>query len=94
MQLFHLIAATVIITACAACSNSSNSTKAELEASRQAGRKQAEYALSQPKNSLAREKAVFAIRARETRLRDAGYLDCADAYIAAADSVLHSAPLD
>ena len=41
-----------------------------------------------PKESMAREKAIFEIRARETRLRDAGFEECADAYIEAAGAVL------
>ena len=62
-----------------------------LEAAREAGRRDAESALSQPENSMKRENAVLAIRARETELRTKGYVHCADAYVEAAAGILFPA---
>lgn len=78
-----------LTAALSACSNGTNATDAELELSRNAGSEHARKVLALPENSMEREKAIFAIRARETRLRDAGYEDCADAYIHAAAGVLN-----
>ena len=78
------LCAAAMLSAC----SSGDATEKELNASRDAGRRQAEAALTYPKESMAREKAIFEIRARETRLRDAGFEECADAYIEAAGAVL------
>lgn len=78
-----------LLTILASCSgNSGDATDAELKAAREAGRKQAQIVADLPENSMEREKALFQIRARETRLRDAGFESCADAYIEAAAEVL------
>lgn len=78
----------ILLLACTACSGSSDATEAELEAATAAGRRHAEKALSYPAESMERERAVFGIRARETRLRDAGFEACADAYIESAAETL------
>ena len=81
MKISKLLPIAVLVAA-ASCSNGSDATDAELKASHEAGRPQA--ALRLPENSMEREKAVLAIRVRETRLRDAGFESCADAYIESA----------
>lgn len=78
----------LLLFACSACSGKSDASDTELEAAAAAGRRHAEKALSYPDSSMEREKAVFGIRARETRLRDAGFEACADAYIESAAQVL------
>lgn len=83
MKISKLLPIAVLVAA-ASCSNGSDATDAELKVSHEAGRRHAEAALRLPENSMEREKAVLAIRARETRLRDAGFESCADAYIESA----------
>ncbi len=76
------------LLACADGRLPDGSTQADIEASRKAGERDANTALSFGEQSMQREGAILAIRAKETRLRNAGRPYCADAYVAAADSVL------
>ncbi len=78
----------IIIAGATSCSNGSDATDAELKLTREAARRHAAEVLSHPENSMEREKAILAIRARETRLRDAGFEACADAYITEAAGTL------
>ncbi len=45
-------------------------------------------AVVEDSGSMPRERAIFAIRGRETMLRDAGFTTCADIYISEAEKVL------
>ncbi len=76
---------------CSCCSGVPDATKEELAAAKEAGSKAAEVALAFPKGSMEREGAIIAIRARETALRDAGFLSCADSFAVAAERVLEPA---
>lgn len=82
----------LIIAGASSCSNGSDATDAELKLTREAARRHATEALSFPENNMEREKAILAIRARETRLRDAGFEACADAYINEAAETLGLQP--
>lgn len=65
-----------------------NATQAEIDAARDAGTRHGRAAATLPSQTMQREKAIFEIRARETRLRNAGFDDCADAYIEAAHQAI------
>lgn len=65
-----------------------DSTDAEMDAAEAAGRRDALKALQAPHGTMEREEAFFAIRARETELRDAAHPSCADAYARAAETIL------
>ncbi len=65
-------------------------TDADLRASRAAGQRDAAVVLAADSASFERDRAVFAIRARETRLREAGFGVAADVYVEAAAGVLRS----
>ena len=80
MRITRLLLISSLATLASCSENSGDATVAEL--------KQAQIVVNLPKNSMEREKAIFQIRARETRLRDAGFESCADAYIEAAAEVL------
>lgn len=88
MRITRLLLISSLATLASCSENSGDATVAELKAAREAGRKQAQIVVNLPENSMEREKAIFQIRARETRLRDAGFESCADAYIEAAAEVL------
>lgn len=66
------------------CSN------ADIEAARAAGIRDARKALAADSASFERDGAVLDIRARETRLREAGFNIAADAYTTAAENVLRN----
>lgn len=85
LLIFTIIAG---VLTCACGTDTGNATPAELEAAREAGTRHGEAAAALPSQTMEREKAIFEIRARETRLRNAGFDDCADAYIEAAHSAL------
>lgn len=74
----------------AACSGGGNDilASADRAAADSAGRRDAAVAARAASGTMERENTLFAIRARETRLRRAGYDAAADVYIAAAESVL------
>jgi len=72
---------TILLATLISCGNGSDATSNELKASEAAGRRDAEAALALPENTMERENAILKIRARETRMRDAGFESCADAYI-------------
>ena len=59
---------------------SSTKTK-DCAAAREAARRDVDSVLVAPEGSMAREKAILAIRVRESNLRAHGYADAADSYI-------------
>lgn len=59
---------------------SSSKTK-DCTAAREAARRDVDSVLVAPEGSMAREKAILAIRVRESDLRRHGYADAADSYI-------------
>ena len=75
------------VAAMCAC-NASEATEAEMELARTTGRADAMMAVAEPEESMQRERAVFAIRGKETMLRNAGFAVCADIYVAEAEKVL------
>lgn len=72
-----------------ACAGGDGSRRAT-EAAEETGRRDAREAMSAPANSMEREKGVFAIRARETGLREAGLDSCANAYARGAYEIIDS----
>ncbi len=84
----YVAAFALLATSCA--TGTGNATQAELDAAREAGTRHGEAAAALPSQTMQREKAIFEIRARETRLRNAGFDECADAYIEAAHQALSS----
>ena len=82
--LYPLVCAAVALGAC----NNSAATEAEMELARATGRADAMKAVVEDSGSMPRERAIFAIRGRETMLRDAGFTTCADIYISEAEKVL------
>lgn len=63
-------------------------TVVDIEASRQAGILAAEEALATPEGTMARESALLKIRSRESEIRNAGFIEAADAFFQAADEKL------
>lgn len=87
-KIFTSIAlASLLLCSCGA-EEHADSTDAELDAAEAAGRRDALRALQAPQGSMAREEAFFAIRARETELRDAAHPSCADVYARTAEKIL------
>lgn len=82
--LYPLVCAAVALGAC----NNSDATEAEMELARATGRADAMKAVVEDSGSMPRERAIFAIRGRETMLRDAGFTTCADIYISDRKSVV------
>lgn len=66
---------------------SSSKTK-DCAAAREAARQDVDSVLVAPEGSMAREKAIIAIRVRESNLRRHGYADAADSYIDEARRIL------
>lgn len=62
--------------------------QAELLAARESGRRAAEAVAQTQPGSMAREKAILDIRAREYRIRTAGFDAAADAFATAAEEQL------
>lgn len=71
------------------CGSADNSSRA-MRAADASGRRDAAEIMSHPAGSMNREKGVFAIRARETELREAGLDSCANAYARGAYTVIDS----
>ncbi len=86
--IFIITAFFAVIAAACSGSGSSGISEADRAAADSAGRRDAAIAVAAPQGSMERENTLFAIRARETRLRDSGYDEAADAYVAGAESVL------
>lgn len=72
----------------AACSNSNEATEAELEQAADAARRDALKAVALKQSVMNCEKAIIAIRIRETELREHGFESCADTYRDVACSIL------
>lgn len=87
-KVITILAAFILILTACGTEEHADSTEAELDAAEAAGRRDALRALEAPQGTMAREEAFFAIRARETELRDAAHPSCADAYARAAEKVL------
>lgn len=77
----------LLLSSCGA-EEHADSTDAELDAAEAAGRRDALHVLRLPSGTMAREEAIFAIRARETELRDAAHPSCADIYARTAEKIL------
>lgn len=88
MKHFILIIIAVFVVLATACGGGSADTDRAIAAADSAGRRDAAIAVAAPAGSMERENTLFAIRARETRLRQAGYDAAADAYVAGAETVL------
>jgi len=75
-----------------ACSdNADKATLEELALAADTGCRAAERAIALPVGSMARENAIFAIRAKETELRMAGFDACADTFAAVAGKIILAA---
>lgn len=69
------------------------STDDEITVAAAAGTEAGNAVVALKSNSMARERAVLAIRARESQLRNAGFTSAADAYADAAEKVMKDAGL-
>lgn len=85
-----IIPALIILLASCTARTDDGCTIADLEAARAAGVRDAEAAAATDSLSYSRDSAIMDIRARETRMRDAGFGSAADAYVEAADTTLRS----
>lgn len=85
-----MIYALAAMALCGCGRASDGCTETDLNASREAGRRDAAVAVAADSASHERDGAVMSIRARETRLREAGYYVAADAYVDGAAEVLRS----
>lgn len=83
-----LAAITIAILAGCSTRTDDGCTQADLQAAAAAGARDATAAASTPDKSYSRDSALIDIRARETRIREAGYGSAADAYAASAAEVL------
>lgn len=86
--IFCITAFFAVIAAGCGGNGAAGISEADRLAADSAGRRDAAIAASAPRGSMERENTLFAIRARETRLREAGYDEAADAYVAGAEKVL------
>lgn len=93
MMPHKLVYISVLALSLMSCSNSGDATAAEIKKTEDAATRDARIVLDAPEASMARQKAILAIRARETRLRDCGFEYCADVYISTAAEIL-GFPLD
>lgn len=82
--------AVLLLTALSACTARTDDgcSRADLDAAAEAGRRDAEAAAATAPASYGRDSALMDMRARETRLREAGFGSAADAYVEAAANVL------
>lgn len=87
-RIFIVLLGLSAVVAAGCTSDTGNATAAEIDAAREAGTRHGQAAAALPAQTMQREKAIFEIRARETRLRNAGFDECADAYIDAAHTAL------
>lgn len=69
------------------CSGS-EATEAELNAAAEAGHRDALKAVYSRDKGMECERAILQIRARERKMRDAGFSDCADEYVLSAQTTL------
>lgn len=90
-NIFVVIILSFLIVACG--DGLPHATVAELEASTNSGYRDAINVCQTKANSMERERAILSIRARETKLRQAGYFECADAYVSAAEKVLRDSAI-
>ena len=87
--LYHtILTAGILISGACSGNSASAENSAEIKEARNAAIRDAAEAADTQKGSMEREKAVLAIRARESALRDAGFEDAADAYAACAEDEL------
>ena len=81
----------LLSAACAvSCGTSADNSGPAMKAAAEAGRRDASEVMAHPSGSMDREKGVFAIRARETELRESGLDSCANAYARGAYAVIDS----
>lgn len=72
------------------CSNTHEATEAELSLTREQAQIQAQRAISHADGSMERERAIFEIRSIETKLRQAGFNECADTFASTAHRIIFS----
>lgn len=86
MRLTTFIFIAVVMASCTA--DSSDANPAELEAAARAGREAGAFAASLPPNTMAQQEAILDIRAKETKIREAGFPSCADTFAVEAAKML------